>query len=65
MKAHLVQPDHYGNLEKLNVTPNNCWDQSVPPCCITHMREVTDSPWIKDNVAEANAEAGWGCSWKC
>ena len=53
MKAHLVRPDLYGNLEHLNVNPNNRWDQSVPSCS-THMREVTDSPWFKDNVAEAN-----------
>jgi hypothetical protein len=56
MKAHLVRPDLYGNLEKLNVNPDNRWDQSDLPRS-THMREVTDSPWFKDNVAAANGTA--------
>jgi hypothetical protein len=53
LQAHLLRHDLYGDLQKLNVNPDNRWDQSLPPRP-THMREVTDSPWFKDNVAAAN-----------
>jgi hypothetical protein len=53
LQAHLLRQDLYGNLDKLNVNPDDRWDQSVHPCS-THLREVTDSPWFKDKVAEVN-----------
>jgi hypothetical protein len=54
LQAHLLRHDLYGDLQKLNVNPENPWDQSLPSRP-THMREVTDSQWFKDNVAAANA----------
>jgi hypothetical protein len=53
LQAHLLRQDLHGNLDKLNVNPDDRWDQSVHPCS-TDLREVTDSPWFKDKVAEVN-----------
>jgi hypothetical protein len=39
-------------LDKLNVNPENCWDQSAARPPFTHLHEVADSPWFKDEVAE-------------
>jgi hypothetical protein len=53
LQAHLLRQDLYGDLDKLNVDPDNRWDQSSHPTS-TNLREVTDSPWFKDKVADVN-----------
>ena len=51
LQFHLLNSELSADIDKLNVQPDHCWDQSKPHPT-SHMREITNGTWHKKVIGE-------------